>query len=96
MGYRSKGAIWLPEDTLKKLPEVLVKDLADWEEEGDEIYCFYGWKWYESYEEISAWNQFMGSLEVEEYDFILIGEDVEDNKIATGEKFRLTRDWEVI
>ena len=96
MGYRSSGAIWLPEETKAKLPEVLVKELEDWFEEGDDVYSFTHWKWYESYEEIKAWNQFMRSLETEEYDFIRIGEEYNDNQVATGERFRLERDWDVI
>ena len=97
MGYRSNGAIWLPEKTKAKLPKILVKDLEDWSEEGDDVYSFSDWKWYESYEAVGAWNQFMSTLEeTGDYDFIIIGEEYDDNEVATGEKFRLVRDWEVI
>ena len=34
--------------------------------------------------------------ETGDYDFIIIGEEYDDNEVATGEKFRLVRDWEVI
>ena len=102
MGYRSDGAIWLPEKTFKRLPEKLVENLAEnWKKEDDDVYSFTGWKWYSpNYDDIKMWEDFMagklttGNIPIE-YDFVRLGEEYEDIEIATGDKFGVNRTWEV-
>jgi len=96
MGYRSDGAIYLPQKAYFLLPDELKQDLKDnWhkDEDVENVWRFCGFKWYDSFKEIQAWEDFMHKLnEVKEkYDFIRIGEDLEDMNVRTHEMFYINR-----
>jgi hypothetical protein len=96
MGYRSEGAIWLPKETYNKLSDELKDDLVDnWNNESQEVWSFSGFKWYESFEDVSKWTDFlrMCSQSDLDYDFIRLGEDDDDIEVATYRMFYLNRSW---
>ena len=96
MGYRSNGAVYLSNEALFMLPPNLKHDLQTaWIKDNDtpNIYYFEGWKWYNDIPEIREWEDFFDKLEDEEvsYDFIRIGEDIEDSEVRKGDVFYLER-----
>ena len=93
MGYRSFGAIWLPDKAYELLDEELKKDLEEvWEGSGP-IWTFTYCKWYIEYPIIKKWEDFLDMLEDKNengelmYDYIRIGENALDITVATGEIF---------
>ena len=97
MGYRSDGAVYLPDKAYFLLPDELKQDLKDnWEQNEDNknIWNFYDFKWYDSYDDIKAWENFMSKLDEaeEDYDFIRLGEDINDNEVRTYEMFYVNRE----
>ena len=97
MGYRSevvlalkpKAAILL--STVRAgggaIASLLTEDASDVtrEEDGSVIYRWGGIKWYDSYPEIAAIENFMSRLEEEDmeedYRFVRVGEDMDDNEV---------------
>ena len=99
MGYRSDGAVWLPEEAYKLLPSVLKKDLEDnWVKDYDNesVWSFSGWKWYDSYDDIQMWEKYFVKCHKDdiEFDFVRIGEDSDDIQLETGMKFYVNLAWE--
>jgi len=96
MGYRSDGAIYLPQKAYFLLPDKLKQDLKNnWhkDENIENVWNFYDWKWYDSFDDIKDWENFMRKLNdaEEEYDFIRLGEDINDSEVRTYEMFYINR-----
>jgi len=86
MGYRSSGKIYLSDEALELLTDELKDDLKNWEKVTDNIWAFYGWKWYggtHGYKEVVMWEDFMNMLHDKDipYEFIRIGEEYEDIEV---------------
>jgi len=98
MGYRSAGAIFLSDMAIKCLPKELKEDLENkWTKHDDEgVWYFTSWKWNKTFSMVQTWESFMLELEESEieYDFVRLGEYLDDNEIATHAKFHITRHWE--
>ena len=86
MGYRSNGKLYVTQKVFDLIPEELKLDLAEnWDKESTDdeymIFSFEYWKWYDSYEDVKSWNNFLNSLawapgiEEDDWDFIVVGED---------------------
>ena len=96
MDYRSDGAIYLPDKVYFLLPNKLKEDLNDnWHQDIDNknIWNFYDCKWYTSFDYINLWEEFMNKLDEvdEEYDFIRLGENIDDSEVRTYKMFYVDR-----
>jgi len=94
MGYRSNGAIWLSGEAQLELTDDLRNELnKDWETDENGVWSFHDWKWYDMYDSVLRWIDFMNTLDKKEisYDFIRLGEDSDDNEVRTHEKFCVSR-----
>ena len=91
MGYRSNGHIWLSKKAQKELSDELKKDLKEnWNVIQNDIWGFEGWKWSGwGYGIVKSWEDFMGQCDLEEldYEFIRLGEDIDDNEIIGTEPY---------
>lgn len=114
MGYRSCGAIFLSPLAMnllktKESNKVLIDDLVTFDSnhyEGfnahkgktGQVFSFSYWKWYESYPEVQAWENFFDYCDEHKiaYDFIRIGEDGDDYEVRTQLVFRYVRDFDVV
>jgi hypothetical protein len=101
MGYRSIGAIWLPDKAYELLDEELKNDLEEnWEGERP-FWTFDGWKWYNRFPIIKKWNGLLKILEDKYengelmYDYVRIGEDQTDTTVATHEIFHVNTIYEI-
>ena len=98
MGYRSEVLLALSPKAAVLLSTYIARggaiaellseescDTIDKEEDGQVTYHWNGIKWYESYPEIAAVQEFMSRLEEEnmddEYRFVRVGEDTDDNEV---------------
>ncbi len=92
MGYRSNGKLWLSLKAQEKVTDELKKDLEiNWKKESDNIWSFEEWKWYPTYQDIKNWENFMKLCDKEEldYEFVRIGEDLDDNEIRGTDPYSI-------
>ena len=89
MGYRSDVALELTKEKndlfralyAVKFPEdiAFLYDYVESENEDGTLYHWSDLKWYDSYAEVSFIETFINSLDYEDYAFIRIGEESDDN-----------------
>jgi hypothetical protein len=90
MGYRSDIAFELKKETndlfqaiyAAKFPEDLswLYDNIQQESEDGTLYCWECIKWYDSYPEVSFITKFISELDENDYRFVRIGEEHDDNE----------------
>ena len=90
MGYRSDVALELTKEKndlfralyAAKFPEDLswLYDNIQQESEDGTLYCWDSVKWYDSFPEVGFIESFIDSLDYEDYAFIRIGEESDDNE----------------
>tara|TARA_R110002051_G_C8629279_1_gene484521 strand:- start:352 stop:675 length:324 start_codon:yes stop_codon:yes gene_type:complete len=107
MGYRSSGAIWISQDGYEQLTDEMRQFLAN-EEVIDSfthihrenidgiIFEYEGWKFYDSYPDVKMYREIFALIDEDNYDFVRIGESQQDIEHATGNKFVVSTDYEVI
>ena len=90
MGYRSQVALELAKEEndlfqalyAANFPEDLswLYDNVKSENEDGTLYCWDSVKWYDSYPEVGFIESFMDSIDYEDYAFIRLGEESDDNE----------------
>ena len=90
MGYRSDVALELTKEKndlfrslyAVKFPEdiAFLYDYVESENEDGTLYHWSDLKWYDSYAEVSFIETFINSLDYEDFGFIRIGEESDDNE----------------
>ena len=108
MGYRSTGAMWFSQQALDAISDeqnkVIQRDIENdsfthvHETEDGIILEFESWKWYDSYEDIQAYEAMFNMLQGAKipYDFVRIGEDPSDVECREHVKFHILTSYEVI
>jgi len=107
MGYRSDVALAMRKETFKAMLSSVKDDRTAVElvsgceqyENGDFILLYYtDVKWYEDFKEVKAINEFIDTLDEEQYSYHVMGEDFEDYKdrgyLDTPFEIRLSRSLE--
>ena len=103
MGYRSNGKIYLSEKAQKFLTNDMKKDLKEnWtkDEEHENVWSFYDWKWYTTFSDVQMWEDLIMNLSnyaeddnsniiYEDYDIVVVGEDgaINSEILSTCSKF---------
>lgn len=108
MGYRSVGAMWFSQQALNAISDeqnkLIQRDIENGSfqhvhsmEDGI-ILEFESWKWYDSYEDIQAYEAMFKMLQGAKipYDFVRIGEDPSDVECREHVKFHILTSYEVI
>lgn len=90
MGYRSQVALELAKEEndlfqalyAANFPEDLssLYDNVEKESEDGTLYCWDSIKWYDSYPEVSFIKSFINNLNYEDYAFVRLGEESDDNE----------------
>ena len=89
MGYSSEVTIAVMKKVFDEKGFHLKKDLKDCDnitlisdpDSEEEPFYIFSWnrvKWYDSYPDVSAMMEFLGSIEEEDYGFVRVGEDTAD------------------
>ena len=90
MGYRSEVALELSKEKndlfqalyAAKFPEdtAFLYNSVESENEDGILYIWYDIKWYDSFPEVSFIENFIDNLDYEDFTFIRIGEETDDNE----------------
>lgn len=106
MGYRSTGAMWFSQQALDAISDeqnkLIQQDIDSFthvhETEDGIILEFESWKWYDSYEDIQAYEAMFKMLKEKSipYDFVRLGEDPSDVECREHVKFVISTDYEVV
>ena len=100
MGYRSDVSLELKKEAndifqalyAQEFPEDIEFLSSNIEKETDEatLYCWSDVKWYDTYPEVSFIGNFISELDENDYRFVRIGEEYEDNETGGySEEFNL-------